>query len=73
MGEFYTSRSSGGTFTIADWATESETLARQKAYVRADGTAVQDNDLLEDAYFTPAIDAVKAQVKKSRSAASYAD
>jgi hypothetical protein len=61
------------TFTIADWATESEALARQKAYVKPDGTAVEDNDFLDDAYFTPAIDAVKAQVKKSQSAASYAD
>jgi hypothetical protein len=53
------------TFTIADWATESEALARQKAYVKPDGTAVQDNDFLDDAYFTRAIDTVKVQIKKA--------
>jgi hypothetical protein len=53
------------TFTIADWATEFEALARQHAYTKPDGTQVQDNDFLVDAYFAPAIDAVKVQVKKA--------
>jgi hypothetical protein len=53
------------TFTIADWATESEALARQRAYTKPDGTQVQDGDSLDDAYFTPAIDTVKVQIKKA--------
>jgi nuclease S1 len=52
------------TFTIADWATESEALAREHAYTKPDGTQVQDNDLLDDAYFAPAIGAVKLQIKR---------
>jgi hypothetical protein len=53
------------TFTIADWATESEALARQHAYTKPDGTQVQANDFLDDACFAPAIDAVKIQIKKA--------
>lgn len=53
------------TFTIADWATESEALARQKAYVKPDGTEVQDDDFLDDAYFAPAIETVKLRIKQA--------
>jgi hypothetical protein len=53
------------TFTIADWATESEGLPRQHAYTKPDGTQVHDNDFLNDAYFAPAIDAVKLQAKRA--------
>ena len=53
------------TFTIADWATDLEALARQHAYTKPDGTAVQDNDVLNDAYFAAAIDVVKIQLKKA--------
>jgi hypothetical protein len=53
------------TFTIADWATESEALARQHAYTKPDGTQVHDNDVLDDAYFAAAIDVVKIQLKKA--------
>jgi nuclease S1 len=53
------------TFAIADWATESEALARQKAYVKSDGSEVQENDFLDDAYFTPAIQTVKQRIKQA--------
>jgi hypothetical protein len=33
--------------------------------VSVNGTAVAENDFLDDAYFTPAIDAVKVQLKKA--------
>ena len=33
--------------------------------MKPDGTAVQDNDLLDDAYFTPAIDTVKVPTKEA--------
>jgi hypothetical protein len=52
------------TFTIADWATESEEFARTRAYAKPDGTQVQDNDFLDDAYFTPAMEAVRLQIKR---------
>jgi hypothetical protein len=51
--------------SIADWATESHTLARQHGYAKPDGTAVQDGDTLDDAYFTAALDVVKLQLKKA--------
>jgi hypothetical protein len=53
------------TFAIADWATESEALARQKAYVKSDGSEVQENDFLDDAYFTPTIQTVKQRIKRA--------
>ena len=53
------------TFTIADWASESEALARQKAYVKLDGTDVQQNDFLNDAYFAPAIATAKQRIKQA--------
>ena len=53
------------TFTIAEWATEAHNLARERAYAKPDGTAVQDNDLLDDAYFTAGTEAVKLQLKRA--------
>lgn len=53
------------TLSIADWATEAHVIARQLAYTKPDGTAVAEDDFLDDAYFTPALDAVKLQLKKA--------
>jgi hypothetical protein len=47
---------------LANWA---KGFARQHAHTKPDGTQVQDNDFLDDAYFAPAIDAVKLQIKKA--------
>jgi len=53
------------TLAIADWATEAHGIARTLAYTKPDGTAVAESDFLDDAYFNPAIDAVKLQLKKA--------
>jgi S1/P1 Nuclease len=53
------------TLAIVDWATEAHVIARTLAYTKPDGTAVAENDFLDDAYFVPAIDAVKLQLKKA--------
>ena len=51
--------------SIVDWARESHALARQRAYVKPDGSRVQDGELLDADYFARAIDAARLQVKRA--------
>lgn len=53
------------TLDVTAWATEAHALARQLAYMKPGGVAVEQNDFLDDDYFDLAGEAIRLQVKKA--------